>query len=326
MTVWPTDQPQPVVSTLNVPTGVNTANAALIPAGTGGDASVYATDDTNLLIDINGYFAAPASGSLALYPLTPCRALDTRQTVGPFDGTLPVNILQSPCLVPASAQAYVLNATVVPQGAFGYLTLWADGQPMPVVSTLNASDGAVTSNMALVPTLNGSIDAFASNETNLILDISSYFAPITPQILTANLPAGVEGSFYTSTLQAAGGFPPYTWTLQQGSLPPGLSLSSNGTISGTPTRTGTSSFTVQVSDTQQQTATATSKYHYSERESALHYNLFSTRWNAGSTIQPSADSHRWSATLQLVNRERSFACRIKPEQQRHDLGYSYHAG
>ena len=60
---------------------------------------------------------------------------------------------------PATAQAYVFNATVVPSGALGYLTLWPDGQSQPVVSTLNAIDGAITSNMAIVPNSNGKIDA-----------------------------------------------------------------------------------------------------------------------------------------------------------------------
>jgi hypothetical protein len=79
--------------------------------------------------------------------------------------------------VPASATAYVLNATVVPPGALGYLTLWPDGQQQPTVSTLNAADGAVTSNLAITPTINGSIDAFAFDPTNLLLDIAAYFAP-----------------------------------------------------------------------------------------------------------------------------------------------------
>ena len=47
----------------------------------------------------------------------------------------------------------------------------------PGVSTLNSVDGSVTSNMAIVPNSDGSTDAFASNPTQLILDISSYFAP-----------------------------------------------------------------------------------------------------------------------------------------------------
>jgi hypothetical protein len=70
-----------------------------------------------------------------------------------------------------------LNATVVPPGDLGYLSLWADGAGQPLVSTTNAEDGAVTSNMAMVPTTNGSLDVFASDPTHVILDISSYFAP-----------------------------------------------------------------------------------------------------------------------------------------------------
>ena len=79
--------------------------------------------------------------------------------------------------MPGVAQAYVLNATVVPNGGLGYLTLWADGASQPLVSTLNAYDGALTSNMAIVPTSNQSIDAYASNPTQLILDSFGYFGP-----------------------------------------------------------------------------------------------------------------------------------------------------
>ena len=82
-----------------------------------------------------------------------------------------------PCAIPADAQAVVLNATVVPPGFLGYLTLWPDGLGRPVVSTLNSYDGAITSNMAIVPILDGIIDAFTTDTTDLILDISSYFAP-----------------------------------------------------------------------------------------------------------------------------------------------------
>ena len=71
----------------------------------------------------------------------------------------------------------MFNATVVPIGALGYLTLWPDTENQPVVSTLNAIDGAITSNMAIVPNVNGKTDAYASGTTQLMLDISSYFAP-----------------------------------------------------------------------------------------------------------------------------------------------------
>ena len=66
---------------------------------------------------------------------------------------------------------------MVPSGNLGYLTLWPDLQKRPLASTLNAADGLITSNMAIVPTTNGSIDAYAAGLTQLILDISGYFAP-----------------------------------------------------------------------------------------------------------------------------------------------------
>src|SRR4051812_6567190 len=71
LTIWPTGQTRPGVSTTNAPTGTITANAAIVPAGDNGDVSVYVTHDTNLIIDINGYFAPPASGGLSLYNLAP---------------------------------------------------------------------------------------------------------------------------------------------------------------------------------------------------------------------------------------------------------------
>ena len=77
--MWPTGQPQPLVSTLNDIPGTIIANAAIVPAGTGGEISVYPTNDTDLIIDINGYFAPPGPGGLSLYAVAPCRVIDTRQ-------------------------------------------------------------------------------------------------------------------------------------------------------------------------------------------------------------------------------------------------------
>ncbi len=187
LTVWPTGQSQPLVSTLNAPTGATTANAAIVPEGNGGDVSTYALNDTDLIIDIDGYFAAPGTGGLSLYPVAPCRVLDTRPHPFQFGLNPPVDVLGSVCAPSNQSKAYVFNATVVPQGGLGYLTLWPDGGSQPLVSTLNAADGAVTSNLAIVPAnpTNGKVDAYAypvnpndpNDLTDLILDISSYFAP-----------------------------------------------------------------------------------------------------------------------------------------------------
>jgi probable HAF family extracellular repeat protein len=186
--IWPSGfEPDDPVSTLNNPNAVTVANAAIATGGQDGYVTVYTSADSDLVIDINGYFGVSnghlggANGGLSLYPVTPCRVIDTRNVGNgqPFGGTLspPVDVINSGCGIPDGAQAFVFNATAVPQPQLSYLTLWPDGQGQPIVSTLNATDGAVTSNMAIVPNYNGSLDAYARGMTQLILDISSYFAP-----------------------------------------------------------------------------------------------------------------------------------------------------
>jgi hypothetical protein len=64
-----------------------------------------------------------------------------------------------------------------------------------------------------------------------------------PVITTVTLPAGGHGSAYSHTLAASGGA--VTWSIASGSLPSGLTLAANGTISGTPTSSGTFNFTVR---------------------------------------------------------------------------------
>jgi hypothetical protein len=178
LTTFPTGQSLPTVSTLNANGGQITANAAIVPAGTGGAVSVFVSNDSDVIIDVNGYFAPFVAGGLSLFNLSPCRVLDTRNNSGsPLNGKLDVDVFASGCGAPITAQSYVFTGTVVPPGALSFLTLWPQGATQPTVSTLNAGDGAITSNMALVPTTNGKVSAFTSNPSHVILDISGYFAP-----------------------------------------------------------------------------------------------------------------------------------------------------
>jgi hypothetical protein len=136
---------------------------------------------TDLVIDINGYFAPPATGGLSLHVLAECRVLDTCDsgTGGPIsDGERTVGIAASYCRPPGTAQAYVLNVSALPTDDLGYLVSWADGETQPETSTLNAPDGADASNMAIVQNLgDGDIDVYTNGTTNLLLDIGGYFAP-----------------------------------------------------------------------------------------------------------------------------------------------------
>ncbi len=179
LTTWPTGSTRPVVSTLNSNTAAVTANAAIVPAGSNGSISVYATAATDLIIDVSGYYAPVGSGSngLALYNLTPCRAYDSRHTGSdsPISGVNSENIV-GPCSAPVTAQSLVLNTTVIPVSSVSYLTAWARGATQPVQSTLNAYDGAVTSNLAVVPTTDGFISTYTPEQTGLLLDLFGVFA------------------------------------------------------------------------------------------------------------------------------------------------------
>ncbi len=192
LSIWPAGQPMPNISTLNSYSTTSTviANAAIVPAGTNGAISVYVTDATDLIIDINGYFQSAANG-LKFFPVTPCRLVDTR--VSSFQSefgppslaagatrsfTIPSN---NACGIPSSAAAYSLNMTAVPRTTLGFLSIWPAGQPLPNVSTLNVYNaGTVVANAAIVPAgTGGAINAYVTDATDLVVDVNGYFAPLS---------------------------------------------------------------------------------------------------------------------------------------------------
>lgn len=77
-----------------------------------------------------------------------------------------------------------------------------------------------------------------------LADDSSALVILTP----AALPWATLAQPYSEALSASGGAPPYAWALVSGSLPPGITLSSSGVVSGTPERAGTYYFTASVRD------------------------------------------------------------------------------
>ena len=194
LTVWPTGTAQPNVSTLSFSNpAVVLAAAGIVPAGASGAINATATQDVDLIVDINGYFVPPGAGTLQFYPLAPCRVLDTRTPAN--GGTFPANttfgspsldgvharsfpIPQSTCGAPANASAFSFNVGVVPQGPLYFLAAYPAGGTLPVVSTMNSFDGTTLANAAIVPAgPGGAVNFFASNPTDFFVDINGYFAP-----------------------------------------------------------------------------------------------------------------------------------------------------
>jgi hypothetical protein len=149
--------------------------------------------------------ATTPAGALAFVGMTPCRVVDTRNFTGLFGPpALSANVTRnfplqsgSPCPIPGNALAYSLNVTVVPPGGLGYLTIWPQGLTQPVVSTLNDLLGTIVANAAIVPAgnPNGGISVFASNDTNLVIDINGYFTTQTGITLAAGSQSAPSLSF-----------------------------------------------------------------------------------------------------------------------------------
>jgi hypothetical protein len=201
LTIFPAGQPRPLVSTLNSLSGDIWASAAIVPSGSNGAVSIFVTNDTNVVLDVNGYFAPPdyiptgGASSLVFFPVVPCRVADTRSgsgKTGPFGApnilgqtSRDFPIASSSCGIPASAKAYSLNFTVLPLGTLSFLSTWPSGLGRPTVSTLNSIKGKILANAALVPAgINGSVAIFVTDNADLLIDVNGYFAE--PSFLPPN--------------------------------------------------------------------------------------------------------------------------------------------
>jgi len=81
--------------------------------------------------------------------------------------------------------------------------------------------------------------------------VSEKTDPAGLTIMTGTLAAGQVGVPYSQQITVAGGTAPYTWTISQGSLPPGMNLTSSGVLSGVPSAPGQYSFVITVTDSNQ---------------------------------------------------------------------------
>ncbi|MBL8215751.1 MAG: VCBS repeat-containing protein [Bryobacterales bacterium] len=182
LTAWPAGLSQPGVSSINSFVGRVLANSVVIPASADGAIDVFVYNNSDVLMDINGYFA-PDDGQNGLYyfPVTQCRASDSTVSGGQYadESTRTLNIPSAAgCSgIPGSARAYAINVTALPAGnPMPFLTAYPTGQPRPGASILNAFEGQTVTNAAIVPSgLNGSIDIFAYRRTNVVLEVSGYF-------------------------------------------------------------------------------------------------------------------------------------------------------
>jgi hypothetical protein len=143
LTVWSAGTPQPNASTLNSYDGRVKSNYALVAGGVGtGLVSVWASDATDVILDVSGYFVQVSKSDYYLpamlyTPVTPCRLIDTRNSAGALAGPSLIAgktrtfSLAGQCGLPdlSNGGALSVNVTAVPKGGLGYLTVWAHHRP-----------------------------------------------------------------------------------------------------------------------------------------------------------------------------------------------------
>src|SRR6266576_526742 len=151
------------------------------------------------------------------------------------------------------------QATILVSGGSALYSWSIVAGSLPTGLTLNSATGQITGTpnqsgtFPFTAQVKDSLNATAT--TNLSIAIS----PSALAVMTTSLPNGVVGVAYPATnLTASGGTPPYAWSVTTAatSFPPGLTLSSTGQITGTPTAAATYNFTVQVKDLQNTMVTA----------------------------------------------------------------------
>jgi uncharacterized delta-60 repeat protein len=182
VTVWPSDQPRPLASNLNLSSaGQTIPNLVTVPVGADGAVKLYTLSGAHLIADVAAWYP-PGAGFV---PLTPNRILDTRNGNG-YSGPKPTSgatvdlVVAGRGGVPATgATAVVLNVTATEADGPGFVTAWPSGLPRPLASNLNLTQaGQTIPNQVYVPLgANGSVSLFTYAGAHLIADVAGYFTP-----------------------------------------------------------------------------------------------------------------------------------------------------
>lgn len=203
-------------------------------------------NSTTQLFSGSATFTPTLSGTYT-YGLT-CGGVESGTVEVTVGNPLALQILTTS--VPVASVGLSYSATVSASGGVKPYSFSLTSGSLPAGLTLNSSTGVISG----TPTQTG-IAVFAIQVTDsdsvqaATATASLEIIVVQPLVVTtaSTLPADRIGTVYTETLTATGGTPPYTWSALS-SLPAGLLLSSAGVLSGTPTAAGTTTFTVQISD------------------------------------------------------------------------------
>ncbi|GGH06380.1 hypothetical protein GCM10011586_23180 [Silvibacterium dinghuense] len=200
---------------------------------------------------------------------TPTTAGSSTVTVKVTDSGSPAQTATGPETIVISPASLTLTTSTLPNGTVGIAysaTIGVSGGTSPYSCVINS--GTLPAGLTLSGcTVSGTpTTAETSVVTVTVTDSESPAKTVTgPESITINpsgtltlaatLPNAILNTPYSYTLQATGGTAPYTYAVTTGTVSAGITLASDGVLSGTPTAAGASSFTVTVTDSKGATAT-----------------------------------------------------------------------
>nr|WP_230583988.1 putative Ig domain-containing protein [Xanthomonas arboricola] len=198
-----------------------------------------------------------------------------------------------PTTLPAGIAGQVYGAVLNPAtgGTAPYrYALTAGALPNGVV--VDAATGALSGTPTLSGTFNFTLTATDSTPSPAVQASQNYSVTIAAATLVLaqpTLPPAVRGSAYNQVLTASGGIAPYRYSIASGTLPAGLTLANDGTLSGTPTTQGTSSFTIAVADAGNASATQAYSFTVSDAAPVAVADVAATMSDAAVTVAVTAN-------------------------------------
>ena len=193
--VYPCGQERPNTSTVNALAGQTVAGSALALLGAGDKVCVYTSVETDLIVDVFGWYGESAPAQLQSHDAI--RVLDTRKkvvlstfveegvTIEEADDE--VYVYNTPIVAGSvsavstdldylgDASAVVANLTVTSTEGDGYLTVFDCRTEMPIVSNLNFKTGETRANQIVIPTTSDSICVYNSATAHIVVDLVGRF-------------------------------------------------------------------------------------------------------------------------------------------------------
>lgn len=163
--------------------------------------------------------------------------------------TVPAPLAITTSSLPGGEVSLTYVATLTSSGGTGGITWSITGGALPAGLSLNSANGEITGTPTTAGTTSATVMAADSGSPQQTKS-ATLSIQIYPQLVitTTSIASGTVGTAYSAQLQSTGGSNTITWSVSGGQLPPGLTMGSNGAISGTPTGSGNFTFTAQASD------------------------------------------------------------------------------